>query len=54
MVLLSDKISRFHPRYVVLKPEQADEFKIVGFSFVVVGGGVAGAHGRWWPQADLL
>jgi hypothetical protein len=55
MVVLSDKTSRFHPRHVVLKPTQADEFEMpvrcewishrppsdrhVGFSFVVGGGG---------------
>src|ERR1700674_3878050 len=55
MVVLSDKTSRFHPRHVVLKPTQADEFEMpvrcewishrppsdrhVGFSFAVGGGG---------------
>ena len=54
-IRLSDKTSRFHPRHVVLKPTQADEFEMpvrcewishrppsdrhVGFSFVVGGGG---------------
>jgi hypothetical protein len=28
MVVLSDKTSRFHPRHVVLKPTQADEFEM--------------------------
>jgi hypothetical protein len=28
MVALSDKTSRFHPRHVVLKPTQADEFEM--------------------------
>src|SRR6478672_3145001 len=53
-VVLSDKTSRFHPRHVVLKPTQADEFEMpvrrewishrppadryVGFSIVVGGG----------------
>ena len=55
MVVLSDKTSRFHPRHVVLKPTEADEFEMpvrcewishrtpsdryVGFSFAVGGGG---------------
>jgi len=28
MVVLSDKTSRFHPRHVVLKPTQSDEFEM--------------------------
>jgi hypothetical protein len=28
MVVLSGKTSRFHPRHVVLKPTQADEFEM--------------------------
>src|SRR4029453_15667565 len=28
MVVLSDKTARFHPRHIVLKPTQSDEFKM--------------------------
>jgi hypothetical protein len=28
MVVLSDKTARFHPRHIVLKPTQSDEFEM--------------------------